>query len=137
MLYNPKTTTGRPGNLSQFKTAMDVHGFHWALGSFLDEIRSSTNPQALEVPPPEDLPPSMRAFLAGTTESLAHELGLPVPAWVADPAYVLPALYCEEIEEIVIEPQVKERLYAIIEAQTPPEFLRHNIVIRASALKRI
>jgi hypothetical protein len=96
-----------------------------ALANFLDDWRRFPDPstrQALIVSPlPDSGDPVVRrwsAYAAAAVEHLARRDGVPLPAWVEDPRWVLPSPWFPN-------PYWKLRLWQLV--ATPPAWKRRRI----------
>lgn len=122
----PKGEPNHPRNFGDLQPCQGPE-FSEMLSGFLNHFYWWKRPEFLEVEPSSDFAPQYRAFLAAVAEFLSHEFAMPVPDWVAKPAYYLDvewdaAVDLEEIPFILIVPIDERR------ARAGPEFLRHNIV---------
>jgi hypothetical protein len=64
-------------------------------------------------------------LLAGTAEFLSKEFGLPVPAWVDEPEFLLPDLWELDGWMLPDDPAAIERR----KAKAEPCFLRRNVLL--------
>lgn len=123
--------SGRPKNYTEM-AEMIAEGatLERAWGEFLHEFYDHRTVDFFLDPPSRMFSPGRRAILAGAAEYLSIEFGLPVPAWVHDPEYVLPELWdpWEEITPDIVEfrEQRKKRSH--------PIFLKRNIIYESRNL---
>ena len=124
----------QPGDLAEFCQMLPEQGWDWTLGSFLDHTRFHPNRAALDMPPGPDLQGYQLAFMAAAVATLAGERGWAAPAWTEDASTFLASPTCEEAE--MFDDEEREAYLQLVEAKTPAEFRRRNILVGANVLTR-
>ena len=114
--------------LQEVKRQMTLDPKNWAifLMNFVDDFRYTKNPAAIAEPiQPNDQP--IDALLASTAEYLCDELGIEVPAWLADvPAAKIPWFVAG-----------MENLKAIALVESPLRFRIRKIFVLENFLSRV
>jgi hypothetical protein len=124
----------QPGDLVEFCQMLPEHGWDWTLGSFLDHFRALPNRASLNIPPGPDLQGYQLAFMAATVEIISKERGWAAPAWTEEASTFLPSPTCEEAE--MFDDEEREAYLQLVEAKTPAEFRRRNILVGNNCLTR-
>lgn len=124
----------QPGDMVEFCQMLPEHGWDWTLGSYLDHFRALPNRAALDVTPGLELQGYRRAFMAATVSTIAQERGWPVPTWTEEPSTFLASPTCEEAEGF--DSETREAYLQAVEAKTPAEFWRRNILVSDNCLTR-
>lgn len=135
----------RPKTLSDVAAeASNLEAWGSGLAEFLDEVnvwRKAGDREQLAAAV-HDEPPILRsrfdcgsaadAFGAALAEYLAQSAAFVAPAWTRQPERFLPQAWFP-LPHIATHP----RLQALLEAQTPEAFRRHNIFIDENSLVRV
>ena len=124
----------QPGDLAEFCQMLPEQGWDWTLGSFLDHTRFHPNRAALDMPPGPDLQGYQLAFMAAAVATIAGERGWAAPAWTEEASAFLPSPTCEEAG--MFDGEEREAYLQLVEAKTPVEFRRRNILIGDNCLTR-
>jgi hypothetical protein len=132
---------GRPTNFIEVMEQLR-HGraAHVVNGDFLDAFYAAPAQMRQEFlnnePPDFDdvaITPSSRAQFAAVAEKLAHDFELEVPAWTEKSEYFL--------KDVVIAGRpvsdAPAALVKLLEAETPVEFGRRNILVTSNLLTRV
>jgi len=106
--------------------------FIFALCVFVDEFKRNENRQDMIMHPPNgnSAVPEHICILAGAAHKLANDYDIPVPNWVYDPAYKMPApVFAFHTEN--------EEYQEFLRQDTPLEFASKNIFHGANAIMRV
>jgi hypothetical protein len=116
-------------------------GWDWDLGlrEFLNEFLLFRHADFFACEPLDMFSDVQKAFLAGMAEYLSRVYGLAIPSWVQKPEYFLsyrtPLTDGTELGDFQLKLMQESDEYAfLLAAQTPPEFLKRNILAPARSL---
>ena len=106
--------------------------FTFALCTFLDEFKRSTNKYEMIESPPHTKGADMKnlCMLAGTAHKLANDYGISIPDWVHDSTFKMPyPIYAFD---------TKDKEYQdFLLADTPHEFASKNMYVGSNAIDRV
>ncbi len=102
------------------------HSWKLHFMELVDEFRRTVNPLLLLLPPPTELPHSLRALLASIACSLSDEAGIDPPTWAGKSYYLDKPWFVSGMESL--------KATAILES--PLAYRRNNIFVQENFLNR-
>ena len=121
--------SGCPANFVELAEAEEAYGnFEHAWSEFLHEFYRHKAADFFAFEPPVQFSVGRRALLAGVAEALSIRFGLPVPAWVQKPEYMLREPW-DPSAELHPGMSIEERM-----SYASPVFRKHNVVFKERSL---